>query len=331
MMTIFTQPGWAELRGSTDAGVSFPKPIGKAAARAAQFICSMPAGWAQIAARKPRFVVFGEYHGTQEAPAFIGDIACALVARGQSVLVAVEHDATQNAAFQAAWSLGQTQFEDALQKAGWAGREDGVGSETMFRLLVRLHSLKDQGYPIGIVAFNGTRDDAQRERFKSLPGQGSHEAAQAENIHDAAETYPYDKVLVLTGNLHARKHPVERGGISFKPMAMVLGASNSVVSLNMQAASGSRWNCTLKPGREPPPGMPIMSDAIECGIHPFRGSADLKRSNFMSLKPLPNIKTDIDYDGFFWLGHVHGSKPAVPNSSSSGISSRRRCRATPVV
>ena len=286
----------------------------KAAAVRAKPKCLMPDGWTQVAERKPHFVIFGENHGTEEAPTFVGDVACALAAKGERVLVAVEHDSGQNPAFQAAWSLQQSQFEAALRVAGWKGREDGVASEAMFRLLVRLHSLKDAGGSISVVAFNGARDEAQHDRFKALPGQGPHEAAQAENIREAAQQHPYDHVLVLTGNLHARKHEVERGGFTFKPMAMLLAPPNRIVTLNMEAAKGTSWNCILKPGHEPQAGKPIMDDAIECGVHTYSSDSDLRRIPFISLKPVAGIVPDNDYDGFYWLGAVHGSKPAVPKS-----------------
>ncbi|MDH7974286.1 hypothetical protein QH494_19025 [Sphingomonas sp. AR_OL41] len=275
--------------------------------------CVLPTGWAQVERRRPRYVVFGEMHGSTESPAFVGTVACALAARGERILVAVEHGSTNDAAFQAAWRLPHEQFAVALQKAGWAGRTDGVASTAMLALLVRLHALKEQGAAIGIVAFNGARDDAQRARFGALPGQGPHEAAQAENIRDAAGAQPYDHVLVLVGNLHAGKRPVERGGFTFSPMVMQLAPPEAVVSLDMRIAGGALWNCRLKQGVVPEAGKPIPGDAVECGSHPTRDLPDLHRTPFVSLQAFPHEKPDIDYDGFFWLGKVTASPPAVPD------------------
>ena len=67
--------------------------------------CRMPLGWDTVAARKPQFVIFGEVHGTRQAPDFVGDVACALAARGERILVAIEHSATENAILQNAWNL----------------------------------------------------------------------------------------------------------------------------------------------------------------------------------------------------------------------------------
>ena len=50
---------------------------------AASEACPLPPGWDAIAARNPRFVIFGEMHGTEQTPAFFGDVACALATKGE--------------------------------------------------------------------------------------------------------------------------------------------------------------------------------------------------------------------------------------------------------
>lgn len=294
------------------AGATMPAgPQGQASRQGAS-TCAVPPGWSAVAARKTRFVIFGETHGTRESPAFVAATACGLAAKGERVLVAVEHNANHNDLLQAAWALPAAQFATELRRTGWEGRKDGVGSQAMFELLVRLHQLKDRGRRIDIVAFNGARDDEQRERFKHLPGQGPHEAAQAENIRRAAEARRYDHVLVLVGNLHARKQPVTRGKVSFEPMAMRLAPAAAITSLIMAGAGGTSWNCRLKPGAKLQPGQPLPPDSMDCGSHAVRAHADLGRPPFVGLGALPGSENDPAYDGFYWLGPVSGSPPAVP-------------------
>ena len=72
--------------------------------------CILPPGWSAVAARDPQFVVLGETHGTKEAPAFVSDLVCALAARGDRVLLAVEHSSIYDAGWQEAWALPQEQF-----------------------------------------------------------------------------------------------------------------------------------------------------------------------------------------------------------------------------
>ena len=273
--------------------------------------CQIPPGWDAVAARKPQFVIFGEVHGTQQAPTFVGDVACALAARGERILVAIEHSSKENANLQSAWNLPDTQFPSALKRSGWSDPNDGTSSEAMLNLLVRLHQLANRGRSIDMVAFNGARDEVQKRQFSNLPGQGPHEAAQADNIRIATKAGSYDRVLVLVGNAHARKRPIERSGTSYEPMAMWLGSPLNTVTLNMLTAGGTAWNCVLKPGVTRKPGVAITSKDIACGSYPSQGLADLHRPMFIKLGALPGFEKDPDYDGVFWLGKVSTSPPST--------------------
>ena len=297
-----------EMRG---AGGWNPAP----AHSSAGYDCKLPQGWGQVAQRRTQFVVFGEIHGTVESPAFVGNIACALAARGERILVAVEHLSIHDPALQSAWNLPHGTFEATVRQAGWAERKDGVGSEAMMGLLVYLHALKQQGRSVDIVAFSGAKDVEQDRRFSDQSGQGPHEAAQAENIRTAAAARSYDHVLVLVGNLHARKRPVERGGSLFRPMAMQLASPDAITTLGMKTSGGTHWGCGLKPGVTPAVGKPFPADAVQCVSNIMRGDAQLKRAPFISLKATPDIDADDNYDGFFWLGPVSASPPfAVPDA-----------------
>ncbi|WP_194954263.1 hypothetical protein [Sphingopyxis solisilvae] len=270
--------------------------------------CHEPEGWNEVAQRNPRYVVFGEIHGTQQGPEFIGSLACALATKGERVLVAVEKSATDDPALQTAWALPKDQFQKSLGDIGWTGRQDGVASQAMFAMLVGLHGLKEKGLPIGIVAFNGDRDAAQSQRFADLAGQGPHEAAQAENIVHAAQRANYDRVLILVGNFHARKRTVDWGGARFDPMAARLNRYDNTLALNMRYAAGTSWNCVRKAAAAVDDGKPLTDEGLDCGIHQIRGSADLGRSPFVELVATENRAAD-DYDGFFWVGPVTGSPP----------------------
>lgn len=230
--------------------------------------CTLPEGWSEVASRQPRYVVLGEFHGTQQSPAFFGNLACALASQDQRVLVAIEHQARHNPALQAAWKLPADRFGQALRLKGWKGRKDGVASEAMFAMLVHLHALKTTGLPIDIVAFNS--DFAQEKRFSDLAGQGQHEAGQAENIRQAAERGRYDQVLVLVGNAHARKARYGEGAKSFEWMAARLARFGSVVSLDNRYAAGTAWNCLAKPGVTLTSSHAPTADAIGCGNNPVK-------------------------------------------------------------
>jgi hypothetical protein len=292
-----------------------PAALATAQRQPSRSACTIPGGWTNVAARGTRYVIFGEIHGTGESPAFVARLACGLASRGERLLIGIEQQASDNAALQQAWSLPDGQFAAALRRTGWAGRLDGVASRAMFGLLLKLHALKARGRAIDVVAFNGFRDDAQRRRFADLPAQGPHEAAQAENIRRAAESGRYDHVLILVGNLHARKTPVGDGAAAFRPMAMQLAPAAEITSLNMRASGGSMWNCLARPGARLEPGKPIPPSAIDCGSHDTgRSPVDLGRHAFIRLGAFPGEPADPSYDGFYWLGRVKGSPPAAARS-----------------
>jgi hypothetical protein len=303
------------VRSAVGAGLLFPIALASGAPsddRKGDAACALPTGWSAVAQRRTRYIIFGESHGTKEAPAFFGTTACGLARKGERLLVAIEHQAPENEALQAAWKLPRPQFPSALRLTGWKGRNDGVASEAMFELLTRLHALKSDGARIDVVGFNGPRDEVQRERFKGLPGQGPHEAAQAENIRLAAQAKAYDHVLVLVGNLHARKRPVVRGSVSFEPMAMRLAAPHLVTSFVMKHGPGTTWSCRLKPGVVLEPGKPLPPNSLDCASHSTRGGPKLDKPPFVALGSLPGEDPDPAYDGFFWVGPVTGSPPAMP-------------------
>lgn len=276
--------------------------------------CTAPEGWADVLARDPDFVVFGEWHGTNEAPDFVARLLCAEATRGQRVLLAVEHTAWENAEWQAAWALSQDQFAAALPDLGWRGRGDGVASEAMLRLVLAAHALKTQGAAVDIVAFNGERDASQRARFANLPSQGPHEAAQAENIAETAALKPFDRVIVLVGGLHAEIAPItlSSGGAGFAPMAMRLADYGSVISLDMQHSGGTAWSCRPRPDLKRIPGQKITSDMIRCAAYEDKGIASHDRLPFVDISQAAAEAAAGRYHGVFWVGPITASPPAFP-------------------
>ena len=276
--------------------------------------CTAPDGWADVLAQNPRFVVFGEGHGTNESPDFVARLVCAESKRGQRVLLAIEHAADQNAALQKAWAGQREELVAALPELGWRGRKDGVASEAMLRLVLAAHALKHNGAAIDIVAFNGARDEEQYRRFADLPAQGPHEAAQAENIAEAAALAPYDRVIVLVGNVHAQITPYapSGGGDAFEPMTMRLAAYGPVISLNMQDAGGASWSCRLSPDAKRDPGEPITSDMVRCAAYEDKATATYDRPPFIDISPSGAEAAAGRFHGTFWVGPITASPPAFP-------------------
>lgn len=259
-------------------------------------------------------MVLGEWHGTNEAPDLVARLLCAEAQRSQRLLLAVEHGAIDNPAWQAAWAMPHEAFRTALPDLGWRGRDDGVASAAMLRLVLAAHALKEAGAAIDIVAFNGARDDAQAARFADLPGQGAHEAAQAENIADAAARKGYDRVIILVGSLHAEIAPVTVGssGAAFEPMAMRLAAYGSVLSLDMQHAGGTAWGCRTRPDRTLVPGEEVTDDMIRCAAYAYKSDGAYDRPPFIDISQAAAEASGGRYHGMFWVGAITASPPAFP-------------------
>jgi hypothetical protein len=269
-------------------------------------------GWDSIAKLNPKFVVFGETHGTTESAQFFGRVASALALNGKRVLVAVELSAFNNADIQSAWNGAPDQFEDKLTSAGWSGRRDGVGSVSMLEMLTQLHSLKARGAKLSLVAFNGFSNDAQRLRLDTPGSQAGHEAAQAENIKHAAQQGKFDYTLVLVGKLHARKKGVVNVGPAFEPMAMHLQKAGKLVSLAMLSADGTAWNYILNENISLGPDDKVTTDMLDCGNHKLLGTANLHKEQKIVVGWPPGETNDGNYDGYYWLEGVTGSPPARP-------------------
>jgi hypothetical protein len=274
--------------------------------------CQLPMGWAAVEARHTPYVVFGEVHGTVQAPAFVGETACALAERGDHILVAIEQWGKENEALQRAWNLTHAEFAAALRALPfWQGRSDGVASEAMFAMLIRLHAIRASGKRIDIVAFDGPKDDAQRARFAGLPGQGAREASQAENIRTAASSAQYDRILVLTGNAHARLLPVHFGPTPYDAMAMHLAPREQITSLDMRGDEGTTWVCQMI-GR-PVPGKPIDSSQIKCQPYPYSGKVSPGGKPRIAVGASEDkVALDPAYDGYFFVGPVSASPPLIP-------------------
>ena len=282
-----------------------------AAISAAPIACDPLSGWDTVAeAADGRFLVIGETHGTVEAPAAVAEYVCA-ASETRSILVAIEFTSTSNDDFQRAWDLSHTEFADALRSEvpDWQGREDGVASQAMFEMLVRLHALKTAGREIAIVAFNGAKDDTQRAKFAHLPGQEPHEAAQAENIRAGWEASAYHQAIVLVGAFHAEKASRPAGGgPAIRPMAMQVGAPEDVISLRMVHEGGENWGCQLDVAADFDPTKPVTEDMVSCAAHPAGGWPSVPPSGFY-LEHSPDKEA---FDGVLALGPISASPPAVP-------------------
>lgn len=247
--------------------------------------CSPPEGTDALLAMPQRYIIVGESHGTTEAPAAFAQMVCAAAERGP-VTVALELptamqpqlDAFLDAPDEAAAfeALSGTHFMNPRMN-------DGRSSQAMLAMLLSIRQLRADGRDVAFHAFQPSR-----ARPRELT-QAWYELDMGHALAGAVYARPQSRVLVIVGNLHARKTGFARFADVGVPAAGHLPAAD-VLTLNVAQQGGTAWNCQS-----------------ECAVHPSRAVDDVDRRG-MILQP----SDDGAYDGILALGPSTASPPVTP-------------------
>ncbi|NOK23367.1 hypothetical protein [Corallococcus carmarthensis] len=232
------------------------------------------------------FVVLGEIHGTQEAPAFAARLACHAAAAGQPVRLALEFPVEEQARLDA-FVAGEA--EGPPDSAFWRREvQDGRSSGAMRQLLERVRELRRAGLPVRVVAF----DAGGKDRDDTMAGQLRQERSQARE----------DTFIVLVGNLHARRDVGAPWNEKLQFMThRLLEAEPGLVSLDLANAGGSAWICR---------GM----TADTCGQQSLKGRGEAQAVGIT----LQKKADDLDgYDGTYSVGALNASPPAFGPPSTA--------------
>lgn len=242
--------------------------------------CSaIPTGSADLV-RPGSITVFGELHGTNEAPRFVADLACS-AADGARVVVGIELPGTMNPALQLFLaSDGSDEARRALLADRFWNTEDGRSSRAMLALVDTVRRLKRAGRSADVFAFDG--------RFG---GAGARDRGMAANLVERLGALVPAKTVVsiLTGNLHARASTERWMGWHLRERYPALR------TLNNHYSGGEAWACT-------PDG---------CGSIKLRGR-DRGTERLVELTEQPD---ENGYDGVFYFGHASASQPARAKQS----------------
>lgn len=240
------------------------------------------AGIAALMARHS-LVILGEIHGTAEVPALVAAVLAERVAGGRPVTLAVEIPDSHQAALDA-W-LDDPQGGDA--GAALAGHrfwsfEDGRSSVAMLGLLEQVRRWRQSGAQLDLLAFD-------------VPDPGVtgnvRERHMADRLRRAVTRPGAAPMLVLTGNLHARR----KIGSPFDPGVELMAwhlRDLPALSLDVRARGGSAWICA--PG---------------CGAHEL-GAPDPTLA--VGLRRFDRASAN-GYDGEVVLERFTASPPAFPS------------------
>lgn len=201
---------------------------------AAMPTCAPIAGAQQVLANdRVRWLIVGERHGTNEAPAAFVDLVCA-AAHERPVAVAVEHPVTEQAAIDAFISSdGETAAKAAFLKSGiWTNSfKDGRSSHAIFGMFDRLRQLRAAGRVKRVIAFQPVTGASSPARY---------EQAMADELARRSPTGVL--TIALVGSVHAMREPVSFSGPAYMPMAGLL-PKNRTITFDARPNGGSQWAC----------------------------------------------------------------------------------------
>ena len=246
-------------QSSTAAAETCPEPPG------------IPAG---------ELLLFGEMHGSAEAPALVSRLACVLSAP-RELAVGLEIPTQDQPLIDAfLGSQGTPSDVAALTSSSfWQEGKDGRSSQAMLKLIENIRAMKQSGKPVDLFAF----DDQ--------PGTGlERNVAIANGIRRFHDAHPGARIVALMGNVHAMQDKMYAGNETIVPSGYLLADLHPVSVLVMYPA-GTIWAC-----------MP------NCGIHRIAPrNPETSPSGFREGASLGG------YSRSYLLPSITASLPAVPS------------------
>lgn len=236
-------------------------------------------------------LLFGELHGTKEAPAVVADVACAALDRGVPLHVGLELPHQESTTVQTYLrSAGTAEDRRALLSGPFWQREyqDGRSSGAVAALIEDLRSLVADGHPVTTTLFDSSE--------KATSGQ-SRDRAMAKRLGEAIREHPSHLFLVLTGNIHARLRPGTPWDEDFEPMGFLVQKQlpdRRILAFDFSSTGGTAWTCT-------------SAGAEDCHARRLGGRGE-GTDRKLTLLEEPDDK---GFHGYYHVGEMTASSPAV--------------------
>lgn len=273
-------------------------PLFAAETAASRVTCDEVPGLDALPLGAGTVLLFGEIHGTTEAPDLVGDAVCQAVRRGVPVLVGLEMPVEERERVEAYLaSDGSAGALEALLSSELWQREyqDGRSSRAMLALVDQLRRLRGAGGSVAVALFDET--DPSRER-------GVRDRDMAERLAKVLAGEEGKLAVVLTGNVHARTTVGVRWDPELEPMGYLLARTlpgRRIVPLDLSSTGGTAWICT-------------SAEPEGCGARGMGGGSEGENRR-ITLFPEPG---NGGYLGTYHVGSISASPPAVPPAASSG-------------
>jgi hypothetical protein len=207
--------------------------------------------------KRGNILLFGELHGTREAPAFIADVVCIAAKKRIPVSLGLEIPFDEQASIDRFLDSDGGAAAEARLTGGafWRSeRQDGRSSIAMLHLIERVRALRASGYKVRIIAYDSKSGTPAQERDRVM----------ARNLAAVAGREPRNFLVALSGNVHNRLTRGVSWDKEYEPLGYLLtksGGGSRVTSLNMSHEGGAAWGC-----RSPS----TDSDEVSCAPYSYR-------------------------------------------------------------
>jgi hypothetical protein len=237
-------------------------------------------------------VLFGEIHGTAEAPAVFSSAVCRALEQGHEVSVGLEFNRDQAEALRIylASEGNKAVVEGLLHSPFWSrAMQDGRSSVAMLDMVEHLRQLQHRYPTLSVFVLY--------EQIDSAAAGATPDEIMANRVRLERVRRPQALMLVLVGNYHTRLRsegtetpapPNARNAP--KPMGGLL-ADLSPLSILLQPNGGSAWICTP-----------------ECRIQTLATHQDLRTGSSTAYRVLDK---DALYSAALSIGSTTASPPAI--------------------
>lgn len=215
------------------------------------------AGFAALlaSALQPPIELHGELHGVRANAEYFAGQVIARAEAGETVIAAFEISASGQPVLDAWWRDPDRPMDaEIVAQLGWCGQTDGRVSAELAEALEQLRAAA-QSLPISVRLFDERGGPALASmRDASTRGSAQH-ALEIARLSAAA---PEARVMVLVGNVHARK--------TVYPMPDSLGGGDMITAGHLLADHAHSVGYVYAPGR-------VFNCRMDgCGVHETQGN-----------------------------------------------------------
>lgn len=206
-----------------------------------------------------RVIIVGELHGTEQTPAFVGQLACGLLKLGRPVVLALGRDGSEQFAlnrYLASEGLA-TDVQALLGAGAWRQSvQDGRNSQAMLALIEQMRRWRRAGQHVGVLAMQMDWSPVLPEsEFGKQPWSQAdadyftamNDRAMADKVWGTALAYPAYTVVALAGNTHTALGSASRAEqVSSPSFSDLLAERMTVHIVGVGSQGGTAWNLTAE-------------------------------------------------------------------------------------